>query len=144
VHRHAGAWELAIEALQAMSQRLTPLEKLDHILEASRHVYSAPSLNGLPQPISADDFLPVLVYVLLRANPPELQSNVDYISSYRSCGRMTGELLSLALSRALSLARSLSRALSLARPRSLSLSPSLSLSCSLSRARSLSNGGVES
>ena len=67
-----------------MSQRQTPLEKLDCILEASRHIYSAPSLNGQSQPISADDFLPVLVYVVLRANPPELQSNVDFVSSYRS------------------------------------------------------------
>ena len=41
--------------------------------------------------MSADDFLPVLVYVLLRANPPELQSNVDFVSSYRSPERLTGE-----------------------------------------------------
>ena len=83
-NRHPAAWQHAIESLQAMSQRQTPLEKLDCILEASRHIYSAPSLHGQSQPISADDFLPVLVYVVLRANPPELQSNVDLVSSYRS------------------------------------------------------------
>jgi hypothetical protein len=34
---------------------------------------AAPSLNKQSQPISADDFLPVLVFLMLRANPPELQ-----------------------------------------------------------------------
>lgn len=62
-NRHAEAWALAVDSLQAMSQRLTPLEKLDHILEASRHIYSAPSLNGLPQPISAGDDRPRLCLV---------------------------------------------------------------------------------
>ena len=39
-NRHEEAWARAIAALQAMSQRLTPLEKLDCILEAARHIYS--------------------------------------------------------------------------------------------------------
>jgi hypothetical protein len=31
-----------VDALQAMSQKLTPLEKLDCVFEAASHIYSAP------------------------------------------------------------------------------------------------------
>ena len=41
-NRHADAWARAVDALQAMSQKLTPLEKLDCVFEAASHIYSAP------------------------------------------------------------------------------------------------------
>lgn len=89
--RHEEAWHRAILALQRMSQAHTPKDKIDAVLEASEHIYSAPILNGCNRPVSADEFLPILVYILLRANPPELQSNIDYVSSFRGRGRMVGE-----------------------------------------------------
>lgn len=33
----------------------------------------------------ADEFLPHLIYVVIRANPPNLHSNVEFISRVRSC-----------------------------------------------------------
>ncbi len=40
---------------------------------------------------SADDFLPILIFVVLRANPENLISNVEYISRFRGSGKMDGE-----------------------------------------------------
>jgi hypothetical protein len=40
---------------------------------------------------SADSFIPLLIYTVLRANPPNLVSNVQYILRFRNANKLTGE-----------------------------------------------------
>ncbi len=39
----------------------------------------------------ADDFLPVLIYVVIHANPPQLASNLEYVQRFRMHSRMASE-----------------------------------------------------
>ncbi len=39
----------------------------------------------------ADDFLPVLIYVVIHASPPQLASNLEYIQRFRMNSRMASE-----------------------------------------------------
>ena len=39
----------------------------------------------------ADDFLPVLIYVVIHANPAQLASNLEYVQRFRMHSRMVSE-----------------------------------------------------
>uniref|UniRef100_A0A5K3FK71 Rab5 GDP/GTP exchange factor n=1 Tax=Mesocestoides corti TaxID=53468 RepID=A0A5K3FK71_MESCO len=76
--------------------------KLDQIVDCCREVFKALRLNTeaavskststASNPANADSFLPVLIWVVLRANPPLLHSNLQFIMRFASDTRLnTGE-----------------------------------------------------
>ncbi|XP_026865118.1 rab5 GDP/GTP exchange factor-like [Electrophorus electricus] len=68
----------AITAIIEMDAKRAPQDKLACLSRCSQNVFQALALTN-NQPANADDFLSALVYVVLRANPPRLHSNVNYI-----------------------------------------------------------------
>ena len=62
---------------------------------ASAATTGAPSPSPPPPPgpssRGADDFLPLLIYVLIRAAPPRLASNLEYVQRFRGARRFHGE-----------------------------------------------------
>ncbi|KAJ1347720.1 VPS9, variant 2 [Parelaphostrongylus tenuis] len=65
-------------------------EKLACLVRCSHKIFDALKESGAPT--SADEFLPVLIYVLLKGNPPLIQSNVKFISRFALPSRiMSGE-----------------------------------------------------
>jgi len=83
----------AQEELIVMDAKRPPVEKLNSVVAASKAIFgilekSSGGTNGA----SADDFLPVLIYVVLQANPPMLYSNLQFLNRFCNPDKLsTGE-----------------------------------------------------
>lgn len=61
-----------------MDAKRAPQDKLACVSKCSQHIFEALSvLNN--EPANADAFLSSLIYVVLKANPPRLHSNMQYM-----------------------------------------------------------------
>ncbi|KAA8546353.1 hypothetical protein F0562_002908 [Nyssa sinensis] len=88
------SWLLAQKELQKINMYKAPRDKLVCILGCCKVINnllfnaSIASNENLP---GADEFLPVLIYVTIKANPPQLHSNLLYIQRYRRQSRLVAE-----------------------------------------------------
>eukprot|EP00026_Physarum_polycephalum_P001763 Phypoly_transcript_01765.p1 GENE.Phypoly_transcript_01765~~Phypoly_transcript_01765.p1 ORF type:complete len:1002 (+),score=110.49 Phypoly_transcript_01765:82-3087(+) len=76
-------WDAATYEINLMDQQKTPSDKLTCILNCCKVIIFLLTTSGDSQ-AGADDFLPHLIYVLIKANPKNLASNMEFITSY--CG----------------------------------------------------------
>lgn len=81
----------AITELVGMDSFCTPQEKLECIVSCCRNIFTLlKAVNGVAA--SADEFLPALIFVVLKANPVRLHSNLNYINRFSNANRiMSGE-----------------------------------------------------
>ncbi|KQK22460.1 hypothetical protein BRADI_1g67360v3 [Brachypodium distachyon] len=93
-YQNETSWLLAQKELQKINMYKAPRDKLACILNCCKVInnllMNASHMSNDNAP-GADEFLPVLIYVTLKANPPQLHSNLLYIQRYRSQSRLVSE-----------------------------------------------------
>ncbi|KAM0950932.1 putative VPS9 domain, RABX5, catalytic core helical domain-containing protein [Dioscorea sansibarensis] len=92
--RNETSWLLAQKELQKINMYKAPRDKLVCILNCCKVINNLlinASIASKDNPPGADDFLPVLIYVTIKANPPQLYSNLLYIERYRRRSRLVSE-----------------------------------------------------
>lgn len=93
-YQNETSWLLAQKELQKINIYKAPRDKLVCILSCCKVISNLlfnSSLDANENPPGADEFLPVLIYVTIKANPPQLHSNLLYIQRYRRESRLVGE-----------------------------------------------------
>ncbi|ESO85912.1 hypothetical protein LOTGIDRAFT_130207 [Lottia gigantea] len=83
-------WPAAQREIFLINAYKTPKDKLGCILRCSTTIMNLLSMSNEKSVPAADDFMPVLIYVIIRANPPCLLSTLQYIQSFYD-DRLAGE-----------------------------------------------------
>mmetsp|Transcript_16201 Transcript_16201/g.41387 ORF Transcript_16201/g.41387 Transcript_16201/m.41387 type:complete len:685 (+) Transcript_16201:495-2549(+) len=83
-------WGLAQKELHKINSYKAPRDKLVCILNCCRVINNLLNMTN-SGPAGADDFFPVLVYIVIRTNPPNLRSNLEYIRRFRAASRLVSE-----------------------------------------------------
>ena len=64
-----------------------PEDKLSSIVSCAKKIFTVIQA-GERNVASADDFLPSLIFILLKANPPRIQSNINFITRFSNESRL--------------------------------------------------------
>ncbi|KAL0326265.1 UNVERIFIED_CONTAM: Vacuolar protein sorting-associated protein 9A [Sesamum radiatum] len=93
-YQNETSWLLAQKELQKINMYKAPRDKIACILNCckviSNLLLNASFASNEDHP-GADEFLPVLIYVTIKANLPQLHSNLSYIQRFRRQTRLVGE-----------------------------------------------------
>ncbi|XP_064420385.1 GTPase-activating protein and VPS9 domain-containing protein 1 isoform X2 [Latimeria chalumnae] len=90
VYLKEAPWPSAQAEIRTISAYKTPRDKVQCILRMCSTIMNLLSLANEDSVPGADDFVPVLVFVLIKANPPCLLSTVQYINNFYA-SRLSGE-----------------------------------------------------
>lgn len=84
---------IAIQQIQSIDNWKAPKDKLVCILNACRVIHDVlkRTRDEGGRPLAADDFLPLLIYTVIHANPPNLHSDIEFVAAFRHPSRLVAE-----------------------------------------------------
>ncbi|KAL9648627.1 hypothetical protein ABK040_016259 [Willaertia magna] len=77
------SFQRAVDELKKMNTYKTPRDKMICISNCC-HIVMSIVKKHVNSNASADDFIPLLIFTVLKANPPHLHSNIKFIYEYRN------------------------------------------------------------
>ena len=90
-NRNEAMWKFAIEALRSIENYRAPADKLNGFVDCMSIIVNVLSLMSSGSGgVGTDDSLPIVIYVVLKAKPQRLYSNLNYISKFRHQSKMIG------------------------------------------------------
>merc|ERR1719470_631867 len=78
---------LAINDILELDGSKAPQDKLASVVSCSKKIFTVLQAGDCNVG-SADDFLPSLIYILLKANPPRIMSNINFITRFSNEARL--------------------------------------------------------
>ena len=82
IYHAESPWPSAQQEMQAIGAHKTPRDKVKCVSKCCANIMTLLSLAYERSVPAADDLMPVLVFVLIKANPPSLLSTVQYVNSF--------------------------------------------------------------
>ncbi|XP_008593096.1 PREDICTED: ras and Rab interactor 3 isoform X1 [Galeopterus variegatus] len=83
--------EKILQKFTSMHKAYSPEKKISILLKTCKLIYDSMALGNPGKPYGADDFLPVLMYVLARSNLAEMLLNVEYMMELMDPALQLGE-----------------------------------------------------
>ncbi|KAB1277419.1 Ras and Rab interactor 3, partial [Camelus dromedarius] len=83
--------EKILQKFASMHKAYSPEKKISILLKTCKLIYDSMALGNPGKPYGADDFLPVLMYVLARSNLTEMLLNVEYMMELMDPALQLGE-----------------------------------------------------
>jgi hypothetical protein len=88
------ALALARSALRRLEEALSPQEALECVFRSARVIFrmlNEAAAASRANAASVDDFLPLLIYTVLKSQPPRMHRTLEYVSLFRFPKRFGGE-----------------------------------------------------
>mmetsp|Transcript_11590 Transcript_11590/g.10103 ORF Transcript_11590/g.10103 Transcript_11590/m.10103 type:complete len:186 (+) Transcript_11590:2809-3366(+) len=83
-NRSEEMWEYAAEVLNSIDNKITPFEKLECIVECNNIIKQVCTMSSnKDEGPGAGEILPILIYIILKAQPRKLHSNITFIQILR-------------------------------------------------------------